>query len=65
MIERAQEFGGGVAERASGMAKHLEELGVQDLGQDLVSMIRRYPIPSLLVSVGVGFLIGRVTGARR
>jgi methyl-accepting chemotaxis protein len=34
---------------------------VQDLGKELTALVRRYPIPSLLVGVAVGFLLARAT----
>ena len=30
-------------------------------GNELTSLIRRYPIPAILVGVGIGFLLARVT----
>ncbi len=33
----------------------------KDLGQDLTNLIRRYPLPSLLVGFGLGFLLARVS----
>jgi uncharacterized protein YjbJ (UPF0337 family) len=35
---------------------------LQDLPADVMSLIRRHPIPSLLVGVGVGFLLARSLG---
>jgi hypothetical protein len=31
-----------------------------DLGKDVTALIRRHPIPALLVGIGTGFLIGQV-----
>jgi hypothetical protein len=36
----------------------VEKLG--DLEKDLTALIRRYPLPALLVGVGAGFLLGQV-----
>jgi hypothetical protein len=33
----------------------------EDLGKELTGLIRRYPLPALLVGFGVGFLLSRVT----
>jgi hypothetical protein len=34
-------------------------------GDELTTMIRRYPIPALLVGVGIGFLLARLTTPSR
>lgn len=49
-----------VMERASDMGSALQSApdGVSDL-------IRRYPIPALLIGLGVGFLVGRGLGMAR
>jgi ElaB/YqjD/DUF883 family membrane-anchored ribosome-binding protein len=31
-----------------------------DLGKDVTALVRRYPIPALLVGVGAGFLLGQL-----
>jgi uncharacterized protein YjbJ (UPF0337 family) len=46
--EKAQEVAGAAAEK------------VGEVGQDVTDLIRRYPLPALLVGVGVGFLLARV-----
>jgi hypothetical protein len=40
---------------------YLQEHGMGDMMSDLTKVIRQYPIPSLLVGFGVGFLLARVT----
>lgn len=35
---------------------------LQDLPAEITGLIRRHPIPSLLVGIGVGFLLGRSLG---
>jgi ElaB/YqjD/DUF883 family membrane-anchored ribosome-binding protein len=35
-----------------------------DLGQDVTALIRRYPLPALLVGVGMGFLLGQLLSRR-
>jgi len=39
--------------------RYLEEHGLEGIGEDLTSLIRRNPIPALLVGCGIGFLLGR------
>jgi hypothetical protein len=46
--DKAQEVGGATAEEVS------------KLGQEVTALIRRYPLPALLVGVGVGFLLAQV-----
>jgi ElaB/YqjD/DUF883 family membrane-anchored ribosome-binding protein len=33
----------------------------EDIGKELTSMIRRYPLQALLVGLGIGMLLGRVS----
>ena len=54
---------GDAAVHAKDSAQHaasatLEKAG--DLGKDATDLIRRYPIPALLVGIGLGFLLGQV-----
>jgi uncharacterized protein YjbJ (UPF0337 family) len=46
-----------VASKASDAGTYL-----QDLPAEITGLIRRHPIPSLLVGIGVGFLLGRSLG---
>jgi len=52
-------------EMASNAADTAQEWGrtavnkAEEWGEDFTGMIRRYPIPALLVSLGVGFLLGQ------
>jgi hypothetical protein len=39
--------------------RYLEEEGLRGIGQDLTNVIRRNPIPALLLGIGIGFLIAR------
>jgi ABC-type transporter Mla subunit MlaD len=43
---------------------YLHEKGVSGMAGDLTNMIKRNPIPSLLIGVGVGFLLARLTSSR-
>jgi uncharacterized protein YjbJ (UPF0337 family) len=38
---------------------YVQEKGVRGLSGDLMGLIRRYPVPALLVGLGVGALLGR------
>jgi ElaB/YqjD/DUF883 family membrane-anchored ribosome-binding protein len=46
---------------ASGLREggaYLEHAGFSGIGQDVTNLIRRNPVPAILVGFGVGFLIG-------
>jgi uncharacterized protein YjbJ (UPF0337 family) len=48
-----------VANRLSAAGSYLEEHTFEDFSSDMTSIIRRYPLQSLLVGVGIGYLISR------
>jgi hypothetical protein len=50
-----------VADSLESGGRYLREEGLSGMGHDLTELIRRNPIPALLVGVGVGFLLARVT----
>ena len=50
-----------VADTLESSGRYLEESGLSGIGEDLTSMIRRNPVPALLVGIGLGFLIARAT----
>jgi len=58
----------GTASRAVGDAlqqggRYLEEEGFSGMMEDVSELVRRYPIPAVLVGVGIGILIGRTLGS--
>jgi hypothetical protein len=61
MIGRASEA---VADTLESAGRHLEEGGLSGLGNDMTNLVRRYPLPSLLVGIGLGFLLARATTRR-
>ncbi|MCC6416811.1 MAG: hypothetical protein IT429_01030 [Gemmataceae bacterium] len=56
---------GGAASSVAGAldstGRYLEEQGLSGVGADVTNLIRRNPIPALLVGVGLGFLLARLT----
>jgi len=47
---------------ASGLqqtGRYIEEHGVSGMIDDLTNVIRRNPVPAVLIGIGLGFLIGR------
>jgi uncharacterized protein YjbJ (UPF0337 family) len=65
---KAQELAGSattaVADTVAGVGPHVQEKGLQGLSGDLTDLIRRYPVPALLVGLGIGFVLGRSVGQR-
>jgi hypothetical protein len=41
--------------------KYLEKEGIQGMAEDVTNLIRRNPLPAVLVGIGLGFLLARVT----
>ena len=51
-----------VADTVAGAASSIRETSVQDLAGNLTDLIRRHPIPSLLIGLGVGFVLAQIVG---
>jgi hypothetical protein len=41
--------------------KYLQQEGINGMAKDVTDLIRRNPVPALLVGVGVGFLLAKLT----
>jgi uncharacterized protein YjbJ (UPF0337 family) len=48
-----------VADTAKGAGRYLQATGSDQITGDLAGLIRRYPIPAMLVGLGIGLLVGR------
>jgi hypothetical protein len=48
-----------VAGALESSGKYLEEKNLHGMAEDITGMIRRNPIPALLIGVGLGFLLAR------
>jgi len=48
-----------VADTLEGGGRYLREEGLTGMAEDLTDMVRRNPIPALLLGLGVGFLLAR------
>jgi ElaB/YqjD/DUF883 family membrane-anchored ribosome-binding protein len=55
---------GAVADRLQAGSRYLQDSSFQDMGEDVTSMVRRYPVASLLVGFGAGFLVGMMLSRR-
>jgi len=53
-----------VADSLESGGRYLREEGISGVADDLTGMIRRNPIPALLVGIGIGFLLARATSNR-
>jgi hypothetical protein len=53
--------GGAVADTLESGGKYLAEHGLSGIGEDITGLIRRNPIPAVLIGIGVGFLLARAT----
>lgn len=54
----------GVAGGLEKTGHYLEHEGLSGMGRDMTNLIRNNPIPAMLVGIGLGFLLARVTSHR-
>jgi uncharacterized protein YjbJ (UPF0337 family) len=50
-----------VADKLGAAGSYLQENKVEDVTGNLTDLIRRYPMPSLLMALGIGYLLARST----
>ena len=50
-----------VADGLESARSYLQERKFEEMATDLTALIRRYPVPSLLVGVGLGYILARLT----
>jgi uncharacterized protein YjbJ (UPF0337 family) len=63
--ERARAAATAVTDTVAGAGTALQDKGVQGLSGDLTDLIRRYPVPALLIGLGIGFVLARSLGTRQ
>jgi uncharacterized protein YjbJ (UPF0337 family) len=51
-----------VAEKLDVAGSYLQKRSLEHIGGDLTALIRRHPVPSLLIGLGIGYLLGRTRG---
>jgi uncharacterized protein YjbJ (UPF0337 family) len=54
-----------VTDTAAGAGTYLQDRGVEGLSEDLTGLIRRHPVPALLIGLGIGYVLGRSFGTGR
>jgi hypothetical protein len=50
-----------VADSLESGGRYLQEEGLRGIAADVTALIQRNPIPSVLVGIGIGFLLAKVT----
>jgi hypothetical protein len=55
---------GTVADTLEDSGRYLQEHGLSGLGRDLTNIVRRNPLPALLIGIGLGYLIAQATRTR-
>ena len=50
-----------VADGLGSASSYLHEKAFAEMATDVTALIRRYPVPSLLVGVGLGYILARLT----
>ncbi len=53
-----------VADTLDSSGRYLQEEGLKDMVDDVSTLVRRYPIPALIVGVAAGYLVGRTLTPR-
>lgn len=56
--------GSAVADTLESGGRYLQQQGLSGIGEDMTNMIRRNPIPAVLLCVGLGYLLARATATR-
>lgn len=54
-----------VAEGLDNAGKYLQEQGLSGAAEDMTNMIRKHPIPAILIAAGVGFIVAQLSSSRR
>jgi hypothetical protein len=55
---------GAVASQLEAGGHYLQERGIEEMFTDLGAVIRTHPLPSMLVVLGIGYMLGKATSGR-
>jgi hypothetical protein len=55
---------GNMAKNLEGVGQYLQEEGISGMANDLANLVRKNPIPALLMGIGIGFMVARATTRR-
>jgi len=50
-----------VADTLDQAGRYLEQQGLSGAAEDMTNLIRKHPVPAVLIGLGLGFLLARVT----
>jgi hypothetical protein len=53
-----------MADSLESSGRYLQEEGLKGMTEDVTNLIRRYPIPALLIGVATGYLVGKALTPR-
>jgi hypothetical protein len=53
-----------VADAIDNAGKYVEDKNLHGMMDDVTGLIKRNPVPALLLGLGIGFLIGRALSSR-
>jgi hypothetical protein len=53
-----------VANQLEAGGNYLQERGIEEMFTDLGAVIRNHPLPSMLVILGIGYMLGKATSGR-
>jgi hypothetical protein len=56
---------GAVADTLESGGRYLEERQLSGMAEDVTDIIRRHPVPAILIGIGLGFLVARLTMSSR
>jgi hypothetical protein len=51
---------GAVADSLENTGRYIQEEGILGMVEDVTELIRRNPIPAMMVGVGIGFLLAKM-----
>lgn len=55
----------GVADTLDTAGRYLDQQGMSGMVDDLTSMIKNHPVPAMLIGIGLGFILARLTTTSR